>query len=351
MGLGKSILGIASKQEISLEEKQAAAAVGNPRLMAFYSDVFGQHENDVGQVLMTPQNTKEPRRRHNIRQTILKMLEKSIVPIIKENDTVTTYSIRYGDNDSLASLVAKTISADLVILLTDIKGYYQDFNSNNPSFLSLSTRVLPKHFEGEKGSVSDVGTGGMLTKIKAAKIATEEAGCHLVIASGRDAKGVNSDGKIVRDFEKDFGNIRALFSGKLPNTLFTSQSNPFDVRNLQIMSEGSCSRGAIVINGGSKKGLFPNHVVRVVDEADRGEVVKILVLERNSLRLIGWGILAHKLDDIKKIKGLETKKQVKAALGYAGRFEVMKREDIILREPYHWSNLTEMSPEVLNMYS
>ncbi len=332
VGLGKSILGL--KGDIKLEEKQAAAAVGNPLLMSFYGQMFAEHFGDlrptkVGQVLMTPLNTKEPRRRHNIRKTILNMLDKGIIPIINENDTVTTYSIRYGDNDSLASLVAKTISADTVILFTDILGYYKNFGKADASFLNVIEKVLPQHFEGAGGAGSAVGTGGMYTKIKAAKIATEEAGCNLVIACGRDLETMKYGHK--DDEEHSFHNIRKLFAGEMPSTLFLSSSNPTEARNMRILTEGRCSHGGIVVSRYSDGDVEPKHVIRIMDEADRGEVVKIYTYIEMDLQLIGFGILAHSLTDVDRIKGLVNETDVSKALGYQGRYAIVKSVDMVLR--------------------
>ncbi|WP_169569048.1 hypothetical protein [Sneathiella limimaris] len=359
VGLGRAMLE-QSKGGESLEDKQAAAAVGNPELMSYYAHAFGcplKREGNgyarlrpeketqikqykVGQVLMTPLNTKEPRRRHNIRKTILKMLERGVVPIINENDAVTTYGIRYGDNDSLASLVAEVVSADAVILLTDILGYYENFARPDQKLLSLTKGVSAEHREGARGAGSDVGTGGMATKVNAAQIAIE-AGCDLFIACGRDVVKVfgfekqnlncraelkNLEDAAERDLveierlkqglkqklkrgdEKEFGNLKALFDGKLPSTLFQTSFTPAEVRKLNIMKKGSISHGAIIVGENYVSGnIEPHHVFSTTGSADRGEVVSIKrYLKGASLQLVGWGVLEHSLEDVITIKGLET---------------------------------------------
>lgn len=355
VGLGREAIGRTQGESETLEQKQAAASVGNPQLMAFYSHAFrsiSEGEISVGQVLMTPANTREPRRRYNIRNTIRTMLANNIVPIINENDAVTTYSIRYGDNDSLASYVAHTISADVVILLTDVLGFYENFGQKNMQFKTKIERVTADTFTQAGGAGSDVGTGGMYTKIKAAKIATEEAGCPLIIACGRDL----GEGKIdpnsylcaPRKGERNFENIKRLFKGSVPCTLFKTKKNPTQVRRLDIQTDGLHNHGGIVVDHWdvhSNTPILPENIVKVMGEADRGQSVKICVIsdrggENSTLSVIGWGILEHSLDDVEKIKGLQNAEEVVAELGYAGRYSVMKSDQIVRKLAR--SNLSEL---------
>ena len=344
VGLGREAIGRAPGESETLEQKQAAASVGNPQLMAFYGHAFhskSEGKISVGQVLMTPANTKEPRRRYNIRNTIHTMLDNNIVPIINENDAVTTYSIRYGDNDSLASYVAHTISADAVILLTDVLGFYENFGKPGQEFKPAVGQVTDDTFDQAGGAGSAVGTGGMYTKIKAAKIATEEAGCPLIIACGRDLGGMKIDPNSYRcpprAKESNFQNIERLFDGNMPCTLFETKRTPTEVRRLDIQAEGLHNHGGIVVHHWDPKSNTPilsNNIVKVMGEADRGQSVKICEIsglggDNSTLSVIGWGVLEHSLDDVEKIKGLHNAEEVAAKLGYAGRYPVMKSDQIV----------------------
>jgi len=344
VGLGRQAIHRAQGESETLEQKQAAASVGNPQLMAFYDHAFrtkSDNKISVGQVLMTPANTREPRRRYNIRNTIRTMLDNNIVPIINENDAVTTYSIRYGDNDSLASYVAYTISADAVILLTDVLGFYENFSKPDQKFKRVVDQVTADTFAQAGGAGTDVGTGGMYTKIKAAKIATEEAGCPLIIACGRDlGDGIvdpNSYRCPPRTGEHNFQNIVRLFSGAMSCTLFKTTKSPTQVRQLDIQTDALHNHGGIVVDHwdvNSHTPILPNNIVRVMGDADRGQSVKICeVSGRDStLSVIGWGVLEHSLEDVRKIKGLQNADEVKAELGFGGRYDIMKSDQIVRKQ-------------------
>lgn len=291
VGLGRSILKI-NKSEEKLEDKQAAAAVGNADLIKYYVEEFKNNGVIAGQVLMTPQNTDHSRSRHNIRKTIFGMLKRNVVPIINENDAVTTYGIRYGDNDSLASLVAKTITADTVVLFTDILGFYTNFGEENQGLEIFSEGVSREHISGAGGAGTDVGTGGMATKVNAARIATEQAGCNLVIACGRDPIATflhekqllsgKTGKKLSRRDDRDHSNVSRLFKGNLPFTIFKSRLNPAQARSLAIYDEAMSKYGKIVITEFEPgRDILPEYILAVSGEADRGEAIRII--ERRQL--------------------------------------------------------------------
>src|SRR5882672_2590759 len=184
IALGRAVLKL-PKGPLKLEDSQAAAAVGQIALARTWSEALSRHGITAGQVLVTLQDTEERRRYLNARSTIERLLEWRAVPVINENDTVATQEIRYGDNDRLAARVATMVSADLLVLLSDIDGLYDapPGTNANARLIPVVDRITPA-IEGMAGaSASELSKGGMQTKIEAAKIATA-AGTHMVIASG-----------------------------------------------------------------------------------------------------------------------------------------------------------------------
>ena len=170
-----------------IEEKQACAAIGQAQLMMIYQKLFREYGHMAAQILMTKDTILQEENRFNAWNTFEELLSMGAVPIVNENDTVSTYEIRFGDNDSLSATVAKLVHADLLILLSDIDGLFSDDPHRNPDarFIPLVETLDERLMEMGKDSVSDVGTGGMATKLHAARIATE-AGVDMMIANGAD---------------------------------------------------------------------------------------------------------------------------------------------------------------------
>lgn len=167
-----------------IRQKQAIAAVGQCELMYIYDKYFSEYGNTVAQILLTKEDIAVPRRKRNIQNTISALLEMGIIPIINENDAVATDEIEIGDNDTLSAVAAAMMDADLLILFSDIDGLY-----DSDPHINKNARLIPVVYNPDdaarmaSGSVSGVGTGGMVTKLEAAKIATS-AGIHMVIANG-----------------------------------------------------------------------------------------------------------------------------------------------------------------------
>ena len=185
IALGRAVLKL-PPGALKLEDSQAAAAVGQIALARAWSEALGAPLLTAGQVLVTLGDTEERRRYLNARSTIAKLLEWRSVPVINENDTVATTEIRYGDNDRLAARVATMMSADLLVLLSDVDGLYDrpPMAGNGAKLVPVVARITPEIEAMAGASGSDLARGGMLTKIEAGKIATT-AGTHMVIASGR----------------------------------------------------------------------------------------------------------------------------------------------------------------------
>ena len=197
MGVGKLML---SERPKDMPTKQAAAAVGQCELMYIYDKLFSEYHHTVAQILLTGSDFKHEDRYQNFKNTISRLLELQVLPIINENDTVATEEIAVGDNDTLAAIVAVSVNADILVLLSDIEGLYTDDPRKNtcatliPTVEIIDERILA--LGGEKGS--GLGTGGMRTKLHAAQICTE-SGCDMIITNGTNPQNLYdiSDGKSI----------------------------------------------------------------------------------------------------------------------------------------------------------
>ncbi len=213
---GRQALG-GQKRPTTISEKQAYAAVGQARLMMVYQKLFAEYNQIAAQVLLTKDTMTNDVSRYNAQNTFDELLNLGAVPIVNENDTVSTHEIQFGDNDRLSAIVAALIGADLLILLSDIDGLYSDDPHKNPDarFISMVYEITPQLLEMGKGtSGSDVCTGGMAAKLAAARIATD-SGSDMVIANGDDVE-------ILHD----------IMSGADKGTLFMAHTNlDFDLMN------------------------------------------------------------------------------------------------------------------------
>ena len=187
IGVGSSVLGLDGKPT-ELDKKQACAAVGQARLMMIYQKLFSEYGQKTAQVLMTKNTMVDDLSRSNARNTFRALLDFGTIPVVNENDTISTYEIQFGDNDTLSAVVSALIGADLLILLSDIDGLFTDDPRSNPNaeFIEI-VENMDEHFRnmGKASTGSKVGTGGMATKLTAAEIATA-AGTDMIIANGAD---------------------------------------------------------------------------------------------------------------------------------------------------------------------
>ena len=183
MGVGKLLL---PGRPTDMPTKQASAAVGQCELMYTYDKLFGEYNHTVAQILLTGEDIEDEKRRHNCENTLRRLLELGALPIINENDTVSTAQIEIGDNDTLSAIVGRSIQADLIILLTDIDGLFTADPHKDPNgkLIPLVEEITPEIMKLAGGAGSKQGTGGMATKLLAAQIATS-AGCNMVIANGQ----------------------------------------------------------------------------------------------------------------------------------------------------------------------
>lgn len=192
IGVGRKALGL-SKRPKQKSVKQACAAVGQARLMMVYQKLFAEYNQIPAQVLMTKYTMVNDTNRENAKNTFNELLGMGVIPIVNENDTVATDEIEFGDNDSLSAIVSALVEADLLILLSDIDGMYTDDPNCNKDakLIECVTTFNNSLYEMGKGSNSEFGTGGMSTKIAAAKIATD-SGANMIIANGKDVEVINN---------------------------------------------------------------------------------------------------------------------------------------------------------------
>jgi glutamate 5-kinase len=313
IALGRRHLNLGSGK-LKLEESQAAAAVGQIRLAHAYKELLEAHEITVAQILLTLGDTEQRRRYLNARGTLNTLLTLGAVPVINENDTVATAEIRYGDNDRLAARVAQMAGADCLILLSDIDGLYTADPKDDPDaqFIARVLEITPVIEAMAGGTGSDLGSGGMQTKIAAAKIAVA-AGCHLCI----------SKGALEHPLQRIEDGARC--------TWFVPSSTPIATRK-QWIAGTLKPAGAIAIDEGavrallSGKSLLPAGVTRAVGRFDRGDTVSIIGPGGVE---VARGICAYSDADAARIMGRKSA-EIEQLLGFRGRDEIVHRDDLVL---------------------
>jgi glutamate 5-kinase len=313
IAMGRAVLKL-PKGALRLEDSQAAAAVGQIALARAWSESLGAHGIKAGQILLTLGDTEERRRYLNARSTVDKLLEWKSVPVINENDTVATTEIRYGDNDRLGARVATMMSADLLVLLSDIDGLYDKPPQQGGAKLVPVVERITAEIEAMAGaSGSELSRGGMVTKIEAGKIATS-AGTHMVIASGHVQHPLKA------------------IAGGAACTWFLTPANPVTARKKWIAGALE-PRGAVTIDAGAVKALrlgrslLPAGVIRTDGEFQRGDAV---VVRGPDGAEVGRGLVAYDAADADKIKG-RSSADIMLILGYTGRTEMIHRDDLAMR--------------------
>lgn len=313
IAIGSNVLGI-NKRRARLEELQAAAAAGQVQLAHAYREALGAHGITTAQILLTPEDTENRRRFLNARGTLARLLEHSAVPIINENDTVATEEIRYGDNDRLAARVAQLVMADGLLLLSDVDGFYRGDPSKEPAaehvaeVRSITDDIL--RMAGE--TRSDIGSGGMATKVQAARIATH-AGCSTVIASGVVERPLD-----------------ALANGAR-YTVFRAEGTPAAARK-QWLAGVLTINGSLTIDKGAARALengnslLPVGVVDVSGDFRRGDVVTIKDTDGVE---VGRGLAEYDSDDATKLVGCRSE-NIEDRLGYRGRPVMVHRDEFVL---------------------
>ncbi len=313
IAVGQRHLGM-NGSKLKLEEKQAAAATGQIRLAHAYEEALAQHNITVAQILLSLDDTETRRRHLNARATMTTLLSLGVVPVINENDTITTSEIRFGDNDRLSARVAQMISADTLLLLSDVDGLYERDPRIDPTARHIKTveRITP-NIESMAGMAgTGYSSGGMVTKLAAARIATS-AGCQMAIVAGtllNPLKAVESGGRC---------------------TWFQATDTPRGARKTWIANAISPA-GAIFLDGGAEnalnqgRSLLPAGVVRLTGKFERGDLVTI---HGENGEEIARGLTAYSWADAERIKGHKSR-EIESILGYRGRDELIHRDDLVL---------------------
>jgi glutamate 5-kinase len=311
IALGRRTLGL-PVGKLKLEQSQAAAAVGQIALAQAWSSALRKKAMVAAQVLVTLHDTEERRRYLNARATLSTLLAQKAIPVINENDTVATSEIRYGDNDRLAARVASMMSADCLVLLSDIDGLYTEPPNRKSARFIPEVKEITPDIEAMAGEpVSGVGSGGMITKIEAAKIAIG-AGCNMVIASGHETHP-----------------LRRISDGERC-TWFVAKASPHLARKRWIAGTLQPVGRLVVDDGASTalangKSLLPAGVKHVTGNFSRGDTVSVMT--SNGVE-IARGLVNYDAIDAIKIAGLKTA-DIEKKLGLAGRNEMIHRDDLV----------------------
>lgn len=303
----------------TIPQKQALAAIGQASLMQIYEELFSLFNLKCAQILLNHDDFDDRKRLMNFNNAMQALIDYDVVPIINENDTLAVEEIKVGDNDTLASLVVPAVNADMVILVSDIDGLYDDNpHTNKNAKLIKDVSEITKEIESmAKDASSKVGTGGMITKIKAAKVCND-FGCDMAIVNG------NQQNVLVDLMEgKDVG---TCFSGMAGRTLNSRQH--------WIMYR-SMPKGSIVVDDGARSALINNHtsllpkgIVDVKGNFLISQIVDIIDLNDN---LLARGMVNYSSDEIKLIKGLNTS-EIKKVLHYKDYDEVVHANNLVLVE-------------------
>jgi len=313
IALGRRYLGL-KPGELKLEEKQAAAAVGMVRLAQSYQETLNKFDLSVAQILLTLDDSENRRRYLNARSTIMTLLRVGVVPLINENDTIATDEIRFGDNDRLAARVASMVSADLLILLSNINGLYTaDPAQDKAAKLVPTVTEITHEIEAmASNTVTSDSSGGMPTKLAAAKQCLG-AGCRMIICEGRGMFP-----------------LKSLENGG-DCTWFIPSGNPQTARKRWI-SGSLQSLGSVIVDDGAVaalergRSLLPAGILRIEGTFQRGDAITIMKRDGSEF---GRGLIAYSSEDATQIIGHKTG-EIEDLLGYRGRDEIIHRDDLVI---------------------
>lgn len=312
---GMERLGLKEKPK-TIPEKQAAAAVGQGILLHTYEKIFGEYGQIVAQVLLTREDSVNRKRYANSRNTLLTLLSMGVIPIINENDAVAVDELKIGDNDTLSAMVASIVDADVLIILSDVEGVFTANPQSDPTAALIPEigDITPELEDLAGGPGSMRGTGGMYTKIQAAKIAVN-SGVVMVIASG------------FRD-----GVVREVLSGSNVGTLFLSKESRLHIRK-RWLAFGARIRGSVFVDKGCEQAivttgssLLPAGITEVDGEFEQGSTIRVLSSEG---REIARGVVNYGSDDVRKIAGVQTQDIIEK-LGSKLYDEVIHRDNMVV---------------------
>jgi glutamate 5-kinase len=304
------------KRPVEVNELQAAAAVGQMGLVQMYESCFAQHGLHTAQILLTHDDLRDRKRYLNARSTLKTLLDLNVIPIINENDTVVTEEIRFGDNDTLAALVANLIEADALVILTDQQGLFSadPRKDKDAKFINFETagNVALEQMAG--GAGSDVGTGGMLTKILAAKRAAN-SGAHTVIASGRE-----------KDVLLRLANGEAIGTHLKSTQIKTIAKKQWLADHLRVGGKLVLDAGAVKVLKTDGKSLLSIGVIDVQGQFERGDVVACL----NEAGIeVARGIVNYNSNEATRIKR-KASSEIEKILGYVEESELIHRDNLII---------------------
>ncbi len=302
-----------NKQNLKLDKSQAIASIGQIELMNLFSETFSKYKLNISQILLTLEDTEERRRSMNAKRTFDNLFKLNFIPIVNENDTIATSEIKYGDNDRLASRVAQITNADTLILLSDVDGLY----TKNPK--KFKDAKLIKKINNLDRDIQNInikgmtklGSGGMNTKIEAAKICNL-AGCNMVIASGLHLNPINH------------------IESKNKCTWFISKISKLHARKKWIISSIS-PKGELIIDDGAKKALHRGKsllaagIKKVLGKFNKGDHIKILDSKK---REIARGLSSFSSEEVYQILGCHSN-EIQKILGYISKSEVVHKDDMV----------------------
>jgi len=315
MGAGMGRLGL-KRKPVSVQERQAIAAVGQGLLIQFYEKMFAEYGHTVAQILLTREDMNNRTRYINSRNTLLHLLKFNAIPVVNENDTISTEEIEFGDNDRLSALVAALIDADLLLVLTDIDGLYTANPKTDPEArcIGFVDEITPEIRKVAGKTEEMLAKGGMTTKIEAAEIAMA-SGVDMVIANGNQP-----------------GIIRKILDGEPTGTYFCSRQGPLRSRKSWI-AFGQKIKGTIEIDSGAAraltqegKSLLPIGIIDIKGSFSRGETVSI----RDAKGMeIARGLTNYSAKELSQIKGCKSS-EIRKLLGYSNHQEVVHRDNLVL---------------------
>jgi glutamate 5-kinase len=302
-----------NKKNLKLDKSQAIASIGQIELMNLFSTTFSKYKLNISQILLTLEDTEERRRSLNAKRTFENLFDLNFIPIVNENDTIATTEIKYGDNDRLASRVAQITTADTLILLSDVDGLY---TKNPKNFKDAKIIKKVENLDQDLRNINlkgnnEFGSGGMSTKIEAAKIC-HLSGCNMIIANGLHLNPID---KIIK---------------KNNCTLFVSKVSKLDARKKWIISSIS-PKGELIIDDGAKKALkngkslLAAGIKKVSGKFNKGDHIKIL--DKNN-RECARGLCSFSSNEIEKILGHHSK-EIENILGYTTKSEVVHKDDMV----------------------
>ncbi len=308
IALGKNYLKVKQKN-IKIEMSQALASIGQIHLTNIYRKIFEKNKIKIGQILISLDDTEQRRRAINAKRTFENLFKLGAVPIVNENDTTATSEIKYGDNDRLAARVAQIIGANILVIFSDVNGLYS--SSENKKVIKEVNNVDEKIYSFVRNKKNYYGSGGMKTKLEAAKICMN-AGCYMAIANG---KHINPLSKLLKE------NICTWFLPKV---------STLDARKKWIISSIG-SNGKIYIDNGALralrngKSLLPAGITKVEGAFSKGD--NILIVD-NDGKESARGLTSFSSEEINKIKGLKSD-QIEKILGYSSKSEIVHRDDMV----------------------